>query len=397
MLKAQSNIIKPCFILFNIITLIIFFATSAYPSGIIAGTVIDSISGKEIVIKAKPGLYVKVYPKNDCIIVDETGNIISRYAVLPGDEVSARIDNNGNASYIKLSIRTEGGIVASFKNNKIIFENGSEFSIHENALITYNGMETERGYGLNFSCIKPGKMAFVRAPMNDNTAMTVDVLSDDSVKGKIFSGKGIRQISINHSGYFKRSEVMRISLKGIPGGNISITMPGGFHNMPLTETSPGLYTGSFRIPGGLNLRKTVLFAIMKNKMRQGLNGTSSKPVYSIIKSEQFDIASDPPRAVNPTPFPESKISFVKPVISCSVLSPGTLVMQEGIKVWLDEKPITSGSIRTHSRVIFRPGNELKPGRHTVKVFLRDQAGNITNYKWSFFTIKKDSDKVDAPR
>ncbi|MCD6309999.1 MAG: hypothetical protein J7M18_04750 [Candidatus Eremiobacteraeota bacterium] len=338
----------------------------AYPSQVITGRIISTAAPTgEVKIIVKPGLSVKLYPGPECIILDPEGLKIPRSMLLPGDEVSVNLNPGGEPALIKTRIRTVSGIITYCGNGKIILDNGASFIVPDTALITVNGHKT------GISKIKPMMTAFIRTPVDDNVAGTLDVFTT-SKKMPAPDDIRLEQVFINHEKPFKKGETVIVTVNGSPSCEATIDLLGGFHSEPMEEVSPGIYRARFKIPAGLNLRGTRFIARIEKGKKQ-----------SMAVSPPLDIAADPPKLSNPRPAPGNIVSTTIPLISASIYSPGTPVLQEGIKLTLDERPIISGSMRIPSGFVFKPEKPLAPGKHTVKVQLRDRAGNIMVYKWNF--------------
>ncbi|MCL5035886.1 MAG: hypothetical protein M1269_02100 [Chloroflexi bacterium] len=336
----------------------------AFASKIINGTVIGNNDGKTVTVNVQPGLNT-VFGLENITLTDSEGAPLSPYAVLPGDTLSVTVNDDGSVGRIRDDIRSSSGIIVSNHNYKIIFEDGSAFVIPEGASVRINGLEAD------LSRVRPGMRAFVRTPPDDNSALALDVYTTAESLPQA-PGVRIKEINTDYLQPLKSGDEIKIRVTGTPGCSVLLDLPGGFHKMPAKEILPGIYEASFRIPAGLNLRQTCFIAFL---CKGGVcSGAVSRPL---------DIAADPPKIFNMVPAPGSDVRTRLPVISAAISCPGTLVMQEGISVQLDERPITSGSIRTPAGVVFRPVEPLAPGRHTVKIQVSDLAGNKAVYTWDF--------------
>lgn len=173
------------------------------------------------------------------------------------------------------------------------------------------------------------------------------------------------------------------AVEGMPGSTVSIDLPGVERDLRLRETRPGHYEGSYTIRRSdvLEINRPFV-ATLRNGDRvvtANLNPPASRP-----GPEMRGVAPDnrPPMVVNPSPR-DGEVVPGGPVLVTARFDDrgGSGVDPASVQIVVSGRNVTRESQVNRDSFSFR--GVLPPGRHTVDVTARDQAGNAVRQGWSF--------------
>ncbi len=188
----------------------------------------------------------------------------------------------------------------------------------------------------------------------------------------------INTFSADNTGYVRSGATLTFTLVGTPGGVATFQIPGVTGDLPMRETQPGTYVGSWKSPPGsdkgMALNETTAIAHLAVGGREQIAQTTSP----------FSIDSQPPVISSMRPDAVGEITNSKPNISVRIDDgPGSGVDPNSVKISLDGQDITSVARISSNRVSFRPDADLTPGPHKVEITANDLAGNTSTSTWSF--------------
>ena len=189
--------------------------------------------------------------------------------------------------------------------------------------------------------------------------------------------------SLTHSGgnggSLKGGDTLKVSLRGTPGGAAAFSLPGieAAKSVPMRETSPGQYEGSFTIPNNLSIKGASLLASLKV-------GNATSPL--IQGGDPISIDSIGPKFESLSPAPGSSVPTGKSLIYGTFSDAGTGINTGSVRLLLDNQDITGQATVTESFFSYRPAADLTAGKKEVTVVARDAAGNETRKAWAFTVV-----------
>ncbi|MEM2885299.1 MAG: Ig-like domain-containing protein [Thermoproteota archaeon] len=98
------------------------------------------------------------------------------------------------------------------------------------------------------------------------------------------------------------------------------------------------------------------------------------------------IDREPPTVSSMTPASGSSLWDKKPTISASYSDEDSGVDVSSVMIRLDDADVTSSALITASGFEYTPVGELKEGRHSVTLTLKDRAGNVRTVTWTFEVV-----------
>lgn len=177
---------------------------------------------------------------------------------------------------------------------------------------------------------------------------------------------------------------LQFALEGMPGAAVSVDLPGVERDLRLRETRPGHYEGSYTIRKSDDLRpnrpvvatlragdRTVTANLNMMVGRPGADnrqprGDNRAPdLVQLVPADGATVPAGPPVLITAR-FEDGRGSGVDPA---------------SVRVVVSGRNVTPESRVDDQSISFR--GALPPGRHTVEVTARDQAGNAVRKSWSF--------------
>jgi len=168
---------------------------------------------------------------------------------------------------------------------------------------------------------------------------------------------------------------IRFTVVGVPGAAASVDLPGVTDNVALREVRPGHYEGTYVVrrrdtldPGG---------AVVAT-LRMGERAVTMNLAQPLVAAD-----NRPPSITNLTPREGDTVAAgPATVISGSFRDRGGAgVDPNTVRIVLSGRNVTSDAQVTSDAFTYRA--PLPPGRHTVDVTARDNAGNTVRRTWGF--------------
>ncbi len=169
-----------------------------------------------------------------------------------------------------------------------------------------------------------------------------------------------------------------MTLHGTRGGIASYDIGPYIRNLSLTESSPGLYMGTYVIPRGVNFADAPVFG------RLNAGGADAPQAES---QTTVSVSTEPPGISDFAPDNGSTVNNPRPSIYATFSSGTVPINPSSERVIVNGHDITSSSVRTARFIHFTPGVDYPDGTMHVTVDVSDTAGNTYSKSWTFY-IKK---------
>jgi plastocyanin len=152
-------------------------------------------------------------------------------------------------------------------------------------------------------------------------------------------------------------------------------------SVAMKETAPGTYTGSLAIPAGLTVKEALLLASIKK------SGQSSPTLQA---TQRIVVDTVGPTVANLSPAPDASLPPGKPLIYGTLSDAGTGINPQGTTILMNGKDVTANATVTEAFISYKPEADLVPGKETVTIVARDNAGNETRKQWLFTVAAQES-------
>lgn len=177
---------------------------------------------------------------------------------------------------------------------------------------------------------------------------------------------------------------LQFALEGPPGSTVSVDLPGVERNLKLGETRPGHYEGNYTIrrSDDIDPNRPVVATLRKGDrvVTANLNLVVERPGAG-NRPPSGD--NRPPSVVNVTPRDGETVPAGPPVQIGGRFEDrrGSGVDPASVQITVSGRNVTREAQIDSRSFSFR--GVLPPGRHTVDVQARDEAGNAVRQGWSF--------------
>jgi hypothetical protein len=163
-------------------------------------------------------------------------------------------------------------------------------------------------------------------------------------------------------------------LNGMPGATAWLDIPGVVARLPMRETRPGHYEGSYTLRQQDNLGAAgPVTATLRSDDNRSVTATLSQPLVNDNR---------PPQIANLLPRQGEAVGGGPTLVSGSFNdASGAGVDPQSVRVVVSGRDVTSLAQITPREFSWR--DRLPPGRHTVEVTAADRAGNVAQKSWSF--------------
>jgi hypothetical protein len=336
-----------------------------------------------------------------CVVLVRRGNeaaIQSNiWALRPGDIARVQmLSQNGPATGIQIAYDETSGIVARIDTQKdgshtVIFADGKNVQ-----LIPGSGLSNGRRR-ISWNDVKPGDPVVIRLDQEVHTGYALRIghqfVSAKTPSAPITSTPEpepesntqqppaqtgvpvIRSIRLENTEILKAGDEAIISMRATRGGTASITIPGVSSDIPMTETTPGVYRAAYVVPAGLSVENANII---------GSIATSNGKAASVKAPETLTIQSKFPIIQIAEPVPDGVFASSHPVIAASFSEVGgAKIAPATARIIVDDNDLTSSAAVTRRTMSLILKSRLSAGLHRVHFSICDTAGNRAASEWSF--------------
>ncbi|MDQ2688582.1 MAG: hypothetical protein M3Y28_12025, partial [Armatimonadota bacterium] len=179
----------------------------------------------------------------------------------------------------------------------------------------------------------------------------------------------------NASGPLKAGDVLTTTMAGTPGGQATFAIPGVNESVPMKETSPGVYTGSYTIPKNVSVSGAAVLGRLTV-------GNVIAPLIQAANPVTIDTVA--PNVAEFSPAKGATTEDARPQIYAVLSDAGGVgVDPAATRVSVDGKDMTGQANVTPAFFSLKPMADLALGAHTVQVSVADRAGNAGTTDWTF--------------
>lgn len=167
---------------------------------------------------------------------------------------------------------------------------------------------------------------------------------------------------------------LQFRLNGMPGATAWLDIPGVVLRVPMRETRPGHYEGSYTLRRQDDIMAAgPVTATLRSDDNRIATATLSQPLVSDNR---------PPQIGNLLPRQGDSVGSGPTLVSGNFTDAGGGgVDPQSVRITVSGRDVTSMAEITPREFSFR--DRLPPGRHTVEVTAADRAGNVAQKSWSF--------------
>jgi hypothetical protein len=311
--------------------------------------------------------------------------------IKPGDQVTVQRGSDGVATVITATFGQVKGTIVSIGHlangdAALTLDSGRVIELAADAPLTFGGRT------VSLSDIKPYETVVIRTNPSNSMGYGVAVSTvtnpnpkppgqapDTGPNAGILNGNvstvEVSSFTDDAQKPLRAGDVLKATLGGTPGGKATFAIPGVADDLPMHETSPGVYTGSYTV----SKNASATGAAVLGKLVAG--GVQS----ALIQAPGLlTIDSLPPKITDFGPAQNAVVESEKPLIYATLSDgSGVGVNPKATRITVDGQDVTGNADITSSLFTYKPNAALASGPHTVSVAVRDKADNSATESWSF--------------
>ncbi|MCL6520056.1 MAG: copper amine oxidase N-terminal domain-containing protein [Armatimonadetes bacterium] len=194
--------------------------------------------------------------------------------IRPGDQVVLTLDERKVVRSIRAKYQEIRGRVQSIGTSSIMLDTGRTLAISEDTQILLPEDITGE-----LSDLRLGDLIIASIIPGSNEALAIRVVSQPEPPNP----NSEAALSLNTTGPLKEGDTLVITFLAYPGGTATYTIPGLAENVPMTETSPGVYAGEYNVKQGDVLQGAKVTVRFIDPQGRSYSVTSRRPI-SIVTS-----------------------------------------------------------------------------------------------------------------
>jgi hypothetical protein len=193
----------------------------------------------------------------------------------------------------------------------------------------------------------------------------------------------IERFVLRTDGRVDPGEPLRFRLVGAAGGRAWVDIPGVVSGVPLTEIRPGVYEGAYVVRWRDNARQ---FDDAVATLERGRGRATA--LVDVRGNDQAWRDHRGPLVTDYAPAHGSRVDAQgRTRISARIQDDRSGAVMESVRLRVDGRDVTSFARIEGDEVRYR--EDLRPGRHTAEITVRDRAGNETRRAWYFDVVGYD--------
>lgn len=166
---------------------------------------------------------------------------------------------------------------------------------------------------------------------------------------------------------------LRFELRGTPGAQVAVDIPGAVRSLKLTERSRGLYEGSYTIRQREDLRA---FDEAVATLQRGKERSTARASLRDLRDQR------PPEVTQVSPGQGDRVHGGRQEqVSARFQDSGSGIDLNSVRLKVDGRDVTRQARVSADGVVWR--GDLARGRHSAQLEVRDRAGNLARRSWSF--------------
>ena len=315
-----------------------------------------------------------------------------------GDQITVQRGDNGVATVVTATFGQVKGTIVSIGhlpsgNAALTLDSGRVIELTPDAPIIFDGNT------IALSDIKPYEVVVIRTNPGNNLGYGVAVSTaanpnpvppgnapalapkppadpNAGIMAGAVSAVEVTSFTDDARRPLRAGDVLKATLSGTPGGKATFAIPGVADAVPMHETSPGVYVGSYVVTRNTFAQNaSVLGRLVAGGVQSAL----------IQAPGTLSIDTQPPRVTDFGPAQGAVVENDRPLIYGTLVDgPGTGVNPAATRISVDGQEANAANVETTGTLFtYKPAAALAAGLHTVSVSIRDRAGNPAAISWSF--------------
>ncbi len=286
-----------------------------------------------------------------------------------GDYAQVNLDKSGAIKRIVDAYGSRTGTVAAVAAGQLVLDDGHVIAPSRETTITLNGSNA------TVDQIRVGDDVMVRYNIDSSEPRQIIATRKSTGAPPPQGPVAISSIDIEPVHPLRQGQKLYVTMRGTPGGLAAYDIGPYVTNQQLTESQPGVYTGSYTVPRGVNFARAPIFGHLN------VHGSDAPQTES---SATVTVSTEAPSIVDSAPDNGSTVNNNRPAIYATFSSSTVDVNSSSARLEVNGHDVTSSSTRTARFIYYSPGIDVPPGAVHVTVWVSDVAGNTAKRSWTFY-------------
>lgn len=285
--------------------------------------------------------------------------------IRPGDFVRLTVDPSGRVILVRVVVQEVTGRIDALSGRIMILTDGRTYSLDDDVRFIVGGRLVSREE------LRVGMEVTLR--INPQTQRVIEVAARAATQPPA-PGLTISAITHDARDALRAGEVLTVVLRGTAGGEATFDIFGVVSDVPLREVSSGTYRGTYVVRQGDNVLNGAIFGHLRVGRRDATIAQADTAV---------TIDTLVPIIMRRFPQPESTVNNTRPNILIVFQDRGgSGINPAAVRLLVNGNDITGRAAVADSAVAYNPPGPLS-GRVTVRLILRDRAGNRIDDRYAF--------------
>jgi hypothetical protein len=286
-----------------------------------------------------------------------------------GDFAHVYLNAQMQVDHIVDAFGSRVGTIAAVGNNQVVLDDGHVIVPGRTTDVSLNGAAA------TIADLKVGDSLMVRYNIDSSEIREVIATRASTGTAPPPGNVQISSIELTPTTPLKAGDRLSVALHGTPGGTAGYDIGTYVQDLPLQETSPGLYSAAYTIPPGVNFANVPVFGHLN------VRGTDAPRAQSTM---EVSVASVPPGVPDFAPDNGATVNSDRPSIYATFSSDTVAINPSSVVLIVNGHDVTSECTRTARFIEYSPGVSYPNGKVRVTVRVSDFAGNTTAKSWAFF-------------
>jgi len=285
-----------------------------------------------------------------------------------GDWAEVMLDKGGHVKHVVDAYGSHTGTIAAAASGVIVLGDGHVISPSRATEITLNGA------AVTIDRLQVGDAVSVR--YNIDTSEPRQIIA--TRKGVVSATPGpvaIEALTVSPPRPLRKNDTLYVIMHATPGGVASYDLGPYVIGLPLRESAPGTYSGSYKVGAGVNFADAPVFGHLS--VRGGAPATWESPVL-------VSISTEPPGINDFAPGNGVTVNNSRPSIYATFVTGVVPVNASSAKIEVNGHDVTSSATRSDRFIDYMPQVDYGNGPVRVIVRVSDEAGNTSTKSWTFY-------------
>lgn len=286
-----------------------------------------------------------------------------------GDYAHIYLNKAGAAKHVVDAYGSRSGSIAAIASDQVVLDDGHVIVPTRATTITLNGANA------SVDQLQVGDALMVR--YNIDSSEPLQVLATRNAKNADTpkTGVAITGIDVSPQTALRAGEALHVTMRGTPGGLAGYDIGPYVTNQTLSESQPGVYTGSYTIRRGQNFADAPILG------RLNAHGVDAPQA---VSQTTVSVSTQSPGIIDFAPDDGSTVNNTRPSIYAT-FSTGTVdINPSSARIEVNGSDVTSSALRASRFIDYTPGVDYPNGPVHVTVRVSDAAGNVATKSWTFF-------------